>query len=290
MGMFLSLTGSGLAMGMIYAMLSVGLLLLIRSVGVTNYAQGDLLALGAFTAYYFMDMKALGTLPSLVLMFIMFAMFGLIFMFTCYYPLRKTTWKQAIMVCTIGAGMVIQEVCMLVCGSMVKPMDAIIPGSLTIGSFVLQYQYIVVFVLSIVVMVGVYLLFDKVYAGRAMLAAAQNSYAANLIGIPSILTTLATYIIVMMIAGFAGYLVAPIFLVRTTLNTLQNKAFAAMVLGGFGSVPGAVLGSLIIGLLESYSTYVTTVYKDVFVFGIMLLTLLIRPQGIFGAVQTQEKA
>jgi len=290
MGMFLSLTGSGLAMGMIYAMLSVGLLLLIRSVGVTNYAQGDLLALGAFTAYYFMDMKALGTLPSLVLMFIMFAMFGLIFMFTCYYPLRKTTWKQAIMVCTIGAGMVIQEVCMLVCGSMVKPMDAIIPGSLTIGSFVLQYQYIVVFVLSILVMVGVYLLFDKVYAGRAMLAAAQNSYAANLIGIPAILTTLATYIIVMMIAGFAGYLVAPIFLVRTTLNTLQNKAFAAMVLGGFGSVPGAVLGSLIIGLLESYSTYVTTVYKDVFVFGIMLLTLLIRPQGIFGAIQTQEKA
>lgn len=290
MGVFLSLTGSGLAMGMIYAMLSVGLLLLIRAVGVTNYAQGDLLALGAFTAYFFMDMKGLSTLPSIVLMFIMFICFGTIFMFTCYYPLRKTKWKQAIMVCTIGAGMVIQEACMLICGSMVKPMDPIISGSLTIGTFVLQYQYIVVFVLSVIVMVGVYLLFDRLYAGRAMLAAAQNSYAANLIGIPSVLTTLATYIIVMMIAGFAGYLVAPLFLVRTTLNTLQNKAFAAMVLGGFGSVPGAVVGSLLIGLIEAYSTYVTTVYKDVFVFGVMLLTLLIRPQGIFGAIQTQEKA
>ena len=194
------------------------------------------------------------------------------------------------MVCTLGAGMVIQEVCLLVCGSMVKPMEPIIPGTLTIGSFVLQWQYIVVFFVSLLVMVAVYLLFDKLYAGRAMLAAAQNSYAANLIGIPSILTTLGTYIIVMMIVGFAGYLVAPIFLVRTTLNSLQSKAFASMVLGGFGSVKGAVIGSLMIGLIESYSTYFTTVYKDVIVFGVLLLTLLIRPQGIFGEIQLKEKA
>ncbi len=290
MGMFLSLTGSGLAMGMIYAMLSVGLLLLIRAVGVTNYAQGDLLALGAYTAFFLMDRLDLSGLPMILLMILLFACFGAIFMFTCYYPLRKTKWKQSIMVCTIGAGMVIQEICMIVCGSMVKPMDPIIPGTLTIGTFVLQYQYIVVFLLSILVMVGVYLLFDKVYAGRAMQAAAQNSYAANLIGIPAILTTLGTYIIVMMISGFAGYLVAPIFLVRTTLNTLQSKAFASMVLGGFGSVPGAVLGGLLIGLIEAYSTYFTTVYKDVFVFGVLLLTLLIRPQGIFGEIQLKEKA
>lgn len=290
MGMFLSLTGSGLAMGMIYAMLSVGLLLLIRAVGVTNYAQGDLLALGAFTAFFCMERLDLSGLPMIGMMIILFACFGAIFMFTCYYPLRKAKWKQAIMVCTLGAGMIIQEVCLLVCGSMVKPMEPIIPGTLTIGTFVLQWQYIVVFVASLVVMTGVYLLFDKLYAGRAMLAAAQNSYAANLIGIPAILTTLGTYIIVMMIAGFAGYLVAPIFLVRTTLNSLQSKAFASMVLGGFGSVPGAVVGSLLIGLIESYSTYFTTVYKDVFVFGVLLLTLLIRPQGIFGEIQLKEKA
>ncbi|MBC8535141.1 branched-chain amino acid ABC transporter permease [Clostridiales bacterium BX7] len=288
--MFLSLTGSGLAMGMIYAMLSVGLLLLIRSVGVTNYAQGDLLALGAFTAFFLMDRLNLNGLPMILLMIVLFACFGTTFMFTCYYPLRKTKWNQAIMVCTLGAGMVIQEVCLLVCGSMVKPMEPIIPGTLTIGSFVLQWQYIVVFFVSLLVMVAVYLLFDKLYAGRAMLAAAQNSYAANLIGIPSILTTLGTYIIVMMIVGFAGYLVAPIFLVRTTLNSLQSKAFASMVLGGFGSVKGAVIGSLMIGLIESYSTYFTTVYKDVIVFGVLLLTLLIRPQGIFGEIQLKEKA
>ncbi len=290
MGMFFSLTGSGLAMGMIYAMLSVGLLLLIRTAGVTNYAQGDLLALGAFTAFFCIDRLNLSGLPMVLLMFVMFICFGTLFMFTCYYPLRKTQWKQAIMVCTIGAGMVIQETCLLVCGSMVKPMEPIIPGTITIGTFVLQWQYVAVFVLSLVVMAGVYLLFDRLYAGRAMLAAAQNSYAANLIGIPSLLTTLGTYVIVMMITGFAGYLVAPIFLVRTTLNSLQSKAFAAMVLGGFGSVQGAVVGGLLIGFIEAYSTYFTTVYKDVFVFGVLLLTLLIRPQGIFGQVQLVEKA
>ncbi len=290
MGMFLSLTGSGLAMGMIYAMLSVGLLLLIRTVGVTNHAQGDLLALGAYTAWYSLNNLHLSGIPMVGMMFILFALFGAIFMFSCYYPLRNSKWNQAVTVTTIGASMVIQEICLLVCGSMVKPLDAIIPGTIKIGDFVLQWQYVMVFILSIVVMLGVWLLFDKMYAGRAMLAAAQNSYAANLIGIPSILTTLGTYIIVMMITGFAGYLVAPIFLVRTTLNTLQSKAFAAMVLGGFGSVQGAVVGGLLIGLIESYSTYVTTVYKDLFVFGVLLLTLLIRPQGIFGQVQLVEKA
>lgn len=290
MGMFFSLTGNGLSMGMIYTMLSVGLLLLIRSVGVPNYAQGDLLALGAYTAFFLMDRLNLSGLPMIVLMLILFACFGTIFMFTTYYPLRKTKWNQSIMVCTIGAGMVIQEINLLVCGSMIKPMKPIIEGSLKIGSFVLQYQYILVFILSLIVLIGVFLLFDKLYAGRAMMAAAQNSYAANLIGIPSLLTTLGTYIIVMMIVGFAGYLVAPIFLVRVTLNTLQSKAFAAMVIGGFGSVTGCFVGGLLIGLIEAYSTYFTTVYKDVFVYGILLLTLLVRPQGIFGELQLKEKA
>ena len=290
MGMFLSLGGNGLSMGMIYAMLSVGLLLLIRSVGVPNYAQGDLLALGSFTAFFLMNRVKLSGLPMILLMLLIFICYGTIFMFTTYYPLRKTKWRQSIMVCTIGAGMIIQEASMLICGSMVKPLKPIIQGSLKIGSFVLQYQYIFVFFLSIIVMSGVFLLFDKLYAGRAMMAAAQNAYAANLIGIPSLLTTLGTYIIVMMIVGLAGYLIAPIFLVRTTLNTLQSKAFAAMVIGGFGSVAGAIVGGLLIGLIEAYSTYFTTVYKDVFVFGILLLTLLIRPQGIFGEVQLKEKA
>lgn len=290
MGMFLSLTGSGLAMGMIYAMLSVGLLLLLRAVGVANFAQGDLLALGAFTSYYLIVDKGMSGLPMIVTMILLFVAFGAIFMFTCYYPLRNAKWKQGVMITCIGAGMVIQEMCLLICGSMIKIMDPLVPGSLQIGTFSLRNQYIVVFVLAVVVMVGVWLLFDKLYAGRAMQAAAQNAYAANLIGIPATLTTLATYIVVMLISGFAGYLVAPLFLVRPTLNTLQSRALAAIVLGGFGNIKGAVIGSLIIGLIESYSTYVTSVYKDVFVFGVLLLTLLIRPQGIFGEIQKTEKA
>jgi branched-chain amino acid transport system permease protein len=290
MGMFLSLTASGVTMGIVYSMLAVGLILLMRSTGITNLAQGDLLALGAYTAYYLINRLDLSGIPMILLMIILFVCFGAIFMFTCYYPLRNAKWAMSILICTIGAGMIIQEGCMLICGSQQRVMEPIIPGSLKVGTFVLQYQYIIVFVMSIAVLTGTYLLFDKMYAGRAMQAAAQNKYAANLIGIPSVLTTLATYIIVMVIAGIAGYLVAPIFLVRPTLNTLQMKAFAGMVLGGVGTVKGAVIGSLLIGLIESYSTYVTTVYKDVFVFGVLLLTLLVRPHGIFGQPAQVEKA
>jgi branched-chain amino acid transport system permease protein len=290
MGMFLSLTASGITMGIVYSMLAVGVILIMRAVGVANLAQGDLLAFGAFTSYFLIHRLDLSGLSMILLMIIIFVCFGAIFMFTCYYPLRNAKWSMAIMVCTIGAGMIIQEGCLLICGSLIRVMEPIIPGSLKAGTFVLQYQYIIVFLMSAAVLIGTYLLFDKMYAGRAMQAAAQNKYAANLIGIPSVLTTLATYIIVVVIAGIAGYLVGPIFLVRPTLNTLQSKAFSGMVLGGVGTVKGAIIGSLLIGLIESYSTYVTTVYKDVFVFGVLLLTLLIRPHGIFGQPAQVEKA
>lgn len=282
MGMFFSLGASGITMGVVYAMLAVGIILLTRSTGIANLAQGDLLALGAYTSYFLIMRLDLSGLPMILSMIILFVLFGAIFFFTCYYPMRNHKWRLTILICTVGAGMVIQELSMLVCGSQIRIMAPIIRGSLRIGTFRLQYQYIVIFTVSVLVLLGTYLLFDKMYVGRAIQAAAQNKYAANLIGIPPILTTLAVYIIVMVIAGIAGYLVAPIFIVRPTLNQLQTKAFAGMVLGGVGSVKGAVIGCLLIGFIESYSTYITTVYKDVFVFGILLLTLAIRPTGIFG--------
>ncbi|HJC67484.1 MAG TPA: branched-chain amino acid ABC transporter permease [Candidatus Enterocloster excrementigallinarum] len=290
MELFLSLTLSGVSLGMVYALQAIGLILLLRAVGVMNFAQGDLLAIGAYALYFITVMHDIQGPIAIVLLLLFFVAFGAFFMMTTYWPVRKTKWEQALLVVTIGASTVIKELEMLICGSQPQTIEPIVRGSIQMGRFVLQYQYLFVFAIAGVLMVAVYVLFDKLYAGRAMSAAAQNKYAAELIGIPTKLTTLSTYAIVATICGVCGALCAPLFMVRTSLATFQMKSFAGIVLGGFGNIKGAIVGSLIIGLIEAYSTYVTTIYKDVAVFGALLLVLIFRPQGLFKGVTYQEKA
>ena len=122
-----------------------------------------------------------------------------------------------------------------------------------------------------------------------MQAAAQDKYAAELLGIPTIKTTMATYIISIALACTGGFLVAPLFLVSITLGVMQLKAFAGIVIGGFGNIKGAVIGSIIVGLVESYSTLFTSTYKDAMVFLVLILFLVVRPQGIYGE-RIAEKA
>ena len=108
-------------------------------------------------------------------------------------------------------------------------------------------------------------------------------------GIPTLLTTIATYIISMSLVGIGGYLVAPLFLVSTSLGSFMLKGFAGMVIGGIGNVKGAVLGSLLIGIIESFATLFTTTYKDAVVFMVLIVVLIVRPEGFFGQL-IKEKA
>ena len=146
----------------------------------------------------------------------------------------------------------------------------------------IQWQYILIVVIGVVIIAAIHLLFEKLYVGKMMQAACQDAYAANLMGVPSILTIAATYMIVTVVAGFGGYMVAPIYMVRNTLGTLQLRAFAGVVIGGFGSIKGAIIGSLIVGMVEVFSTMFLSSYRDVTVFLLLLVFLLFRPQGLFG--------
>jgi branched-chain amino acid transport system permease protein len=165
-----------------------------------------------------------------------------------------------------------------------------VDGVLRIGNIIIPYQYLFIFAIMLIMMIGLYMLFDKMYCGRVMSAAAQNKYAADLLGIPTNLTTMITFCIVVIMVGIAGWLLAPIYRVSAQLSIFQTRAFAAMIIGGFGSLPGAVIGGIIVGLLESYSTYFTSTYKDVIVFGFLLIMLVFRPQGILGSKTKADKA
>ncbi len=285
---FLSLAVNGVAMGMIYALMAMGLILLIRAVNVMNFAQGDLLMLGAFiTCSLTVDLK----LPILLMIpvaFLCFAAVGVVFMFSVYWPLRNATYPAAMVIATMGASMAIKEIATLIWGSLPRSMPPLMKTNtgkaavLKIGSATLQWQFIITIIVGIVLISLVFILFEKLYVGRMMEAAAQDKYAAELLGIPTILTTAATYIIVVSLASIGGYMIAPVFMVSNTLGSLQLRAFAGVVIGGFGNIKGAILGSLLIGLVESFATLQFSSYKDAVVFMVLIIFLLVRPQGIFG--------
>lgn len=291
MTQFIQQTIIGISVGLAYAMVAMGLILLLRAAGVMNLAQGNLLAMGAYMAFLFLEkLEASSYILSVLGAIAVFILVGVVFCSVCFFPFKRTKWPQAMMICTVGAGTIISECCLHYVTTEVRAVRAIVDGVLRIGNIIIPYQYLFIFGIMLVMMVALYMLFDKMYCGRVMSAAAQNKYAADLLGIPTNLTTMLTFCIVVIMVGIAGWLLAPIYRVSAQLSIFQTRAFAAMIIGGFGSLPGAVIGGIIVGLLESYSTYFTSTYKDVIVFGFLLIMLVVRPQGILGSKTKADKA
>lgn len=287
--MYLQLLIIGLSMGMIYAMLAMGLILLIRAVGVLNFAQGELFMLGAYVTYA-LTVQAGMPLPAMIILaFVIFCLFGIGFMFSVYWPLRKSQWPATIIISTLGASVVLKELVKLIFGAVPLVQPPIVKGVLAIGSVRLEYQYLFIIVIGSALIMGIFLLFEKLYVGRIMQAAAQDKYAAELLGIATVITTMLTYMISTALVATGGWLASPLFLVSSTLGSFMLKGFAGLVIGGLTNVKGAVIGSLLIGVIESFSTLVTTTYKDAIVFMVLILVLIIRPQGFFSS-KISEKA
>lgn len=284
-----SLFLNGIAMGMIYALMAMGIVMLVRAIGVLNFAQGEFLMLGAYiSCALLVDLK----LPLLVMIpvaLLSFALTALIFMFGVYWPLRNASYPAAIVIATIGTSIMVKELVTLIWGSLPRPMPALLTNPATgggllvqIGSVKLQWQMILITLVGGIAIFLVFTLFEKMYAGRMMEAAAQDKYAAELLGIPTILTTAATYIISISLASIGGFMVAPMFTVNVTLGTLQLRAFAGVIIGGMGNIKGAIIGALLVGILESFASVKFLAYKDAVVFIVLLIFLAVRPKGLFG--------
>lgn len=269
-------------MGMIYAILAMGIVVLVRAVSVLNFAQGELFMVGAYLSYAFTVQLHMPLPVMFILLVVSLILIGIVFMFAVYWPLRESEWPATIIISTLGASVVLKEVSKLIWGSVPVVQPPILKGVLKIGTIRLEYQYLFIIGIGSLLILGVFLLFEKLFAGRVMQAAAQDKYAAQLIGIPTIITTAVTYIISATLVGIGGWLVSPLFLVSTSLGAFLLKGFAGMVIGGLGDVKGAVVGSLLVGVVESFATVLTTTYKDAVVFLILIIVLIVRPRGIFG--------
>ncbi len=282
---------TGLGIGAIYALVALGFVLLIRAASVVNFAQGEFSMLGAYAMVVLSGILGIPYLVALPVAVVLMAGFGVLFAGATYWPLRHRG-QMPVIISTIGASIFLANTVLALYG----PSPAVLPGlfdtpGFEAGGVFMDSQYIAIMVTAAVMVLLQFLIFEKTLLGKKLQATSQDKEMASLLGIPVALMVLITFAYSAALGGLAGILVAPVLFVSVGMGTVISlKAFAANIIGGFGNIPGAILGGLALGVVETFgAAYVSVPYKDALAFGLLLLFLLIRPQGLFGE-KIAEKA
>jgi branched-chain amino acid transport system permease protein len=285
---------TGLAIGGVYALIALGIVLIYRATNVVNFAQGEFCMLGAYALVYISQGARLDYFLAAAVALALMAVLGLLFALGLYYPLRNRSFLPVI-IATIGASIMFQNGALAVFGpspERVRPViEAGSTGGVMLGGVFFDYQYVVILGVTLVLVVTQYAFFEYTLLGKKMQATSQDKDMARLLGIPVTLMIALTFIYSTALGGLAGMLVAPIYFVTHKMGAVLGlKAFAVTIAGGFGDVRGAIAGGLALGVIETFgAAYVSVVYKDAFAFLLLILFLLFRPQGIFGE-KVAEKA
>ncbi len=285
LGTVLQLLLNGLAVGCIYGLVALGFVLIYKATELVNFAQGDLMMLGAFTCYMFTVWYGIGYWPAFALSVAIIGLFGAAL---DRIILRRVIGQPqfAAVMLTIGLGAMFRSFASMAWGSEIYtlPTPFSAQQSLVAGVSV-SHEYLSIIAGTVILCAVLYAFFTHTKLGVAMQAASQNQLAAYYMGIPVKLVFSLIWAISAGVAAIAGVLLAPVSLIDTNLGFIGLKAFAAAVLGGFGSIPGALAGGLTIGLIELFSgAYLPEGFKDVAAYVVLLIVLVLRPQGMFGTV------
>jgi len=276
---------NGLAVGCIYGLVALGFVLIYKATELVNFAQGDFMMLGAFTCYMFVVWYGFGYWTALTLALAIVALFGA---GLDWLVLRRVIGQPqfAVVMLTIGLGAMFRSFASITWGSEIYTLPTPFSAHVTrIAGVTLSHEYLSIIVGTVLLCAALYVFFTYTKVGVAMQAASQNQLAAYYMGIPVKRVFSLIWAISAAVATIAGVLLAPVSLIDINLGFIGLKAFAAAVLGGFGSIPGALTGGLVIGLIELFSgAYLPPGFKDVAAYVVLLMVLAIRPQGMFGAV------
>ena len=274
---------SGVAVGCIYALVALGFVLIYKATEVINFAQGEFMMIGAFAAYTLIVFFKLPFLPAFVFTLIFMFLFGILLDRVIFRPLVGEGAFALVMV-TIGLAITLRSLAGMIWTYDTFDFPFVFSEKpLDLGGLVISKVHLTIIVSSVILMFLLYLFFKFTDIGIAMQATSQNQLAAYLMGIGVKKVFLLTWAISAVIAAIAGILIAPISFLHANMGFIGLKAFPAAVLGGFGSIPGAIVGGLIIGLSENLAGgYLTPGFKNIFAYIILILVLMIRPEGIFG--------
>ena len=285
----LQLLLSGVSHGCVYGLIALGFVLVYKATEMLNFAQGELMMLGAFVAFTLINLVGLPFIAGFALTLVVMLAFGMALERGVLRPMIGEP-PFAVLMLTIGLGFVLRAVASAVWGNEPRTLDVPFAGDvLAIGGLIAGYDNLVVIAGTALLCVALWLFFRFSRIGIAMQAASQNQLAAYYCGVPVKRITSLVWGISAAISATAGVLVAPIALIDPAMGLVGIKAFAAAIVGGFGSLPGAIVGGLVIGVAEQFvGLYLPPGLGEVSAFVILLAMLFARPQGIFASLQAKK--
>ncbi len=293
MDYFIELLFSGLTRGSIYALIALGYTMVYGIIGLINFAHGEIYMIGAFTALIVSTVLSIYGLPLFAILIlttlaatVWAAAYGMTVERLAYRPLRNAP-RLSPLISAIGMSIFLQNYVLLAQTSDFQPFPALIPDFVFLEPYaaIIGSTDLTILVVSALVMISLTLLIKFTRTGKAMRATAQDQKMAMLVGINVDRVISITFIIGSALAAIGGLLIAShIGQINFYIGFIAGiKAFTAAVLGGIGSIPGAMLGSFVLGLTEAFATgYVSSDYEDVFAFSLLVLILIFRPAGLLG--------
>jgi branched-chain amino acid transport system permease protein len=282
---FLQLVISGMAQGCIYGLIALGFVLIYKATETVTFAQGELMMLGAFCGLGVMSFLGMPFWIAIIASITAMALFGVLLERAVIRPILGQPAFSIVML-TIGIGYVMRGLITMIPNIGTETHTLPVPYKdvvFNLGALILSAEQLVIMATTAVLCAALYALFKYTKLGIAMQAASQNQLAAYYMGIPVKRINGLVWGLASAVAAIAGLLLAPITFVHANMGFIGLKAFPAAVVGGFGSLPGAIVGGLIIGIVESLSGfYLPDGFKDTAAYIVVLLMLVLKPNGLFG--------
>ena len=284
---FISNLINGISLGSVYAIIALGYTMVYGIAKMLNFAHGDVIMIGAYMSFCATTYLNLPVPVAILIAMCVCTVLGIVIEGLAYKPLRRAT-SLAVLITAIGVSYFLQNIALIIWGSAPKTFSSVVPfSSLSLfgGGLIITAESIVTVLANIVIMIGLAIFTKKSKMGKAMRAVSEDKDAAELMGINVNVTISVTFAIGSALAAIAGVLLCSAYpvLMPTTGSMPGIKAFTAAVFGGIGSIPGAMLGGILLGIIEIFSkSYLSTQLSDAIVFGVLIVVLLVKPTGLLG--------
>ena len=282
---------SGLSLGSIYALIALGYTMVYGIAKMLNFAHGDIIMIGAYAGIIAVAQMGLPPLIAVLLSILICALLGVLIEFLAYKPLRQAP-PLSVLITAIGVSYFLQNLALILFGSQQKAYPTIVQlGQVTIGSVTIDGVTILTLLVTALIMVVLSFFINRTRMGKAMRAVSEDKAAAALMGISVNRPISIPFAIGSALAAVASifYGMSYVYIKPTTGAMPGIKAFTAAVFGGIGSVPGAMLGGILLGIIEQLSkTYISTLWADAIVFGVLVLVLVVKPTGLLGKTMNEK--